>query len=125
MNVFTFSLVELMFAVFSPPIAMWADDSVLMLIILVLITTQPFAINQYHSSTEWVDQLSYTIRIPSVITKGNLKPPHKEICLGERVGWIKKTVRNSGKFLATPVFISINLTVFLVIVVQWTKWVTF
>ena len=51
MNVFTFSLVELMFAVFSPPI----DDSVLMLIILVLITTQPFAINQYHSSTQSVD----------------------------------------------------------------------
>ena len=40
---------------FSPPVAMWADDSVLMLIILVLITTQPFAINQYHSSTESVD----------------------------------------------------------------------
>ena len=32
MNVFTFSLVELMFAVFSPPTAMGADDSVLMLI---------------------------------------------------------------------------------------------
>ena len=29
---FTLSLVELIFTVFSPPIVMWADDSVLMLI---------------------------------------------------------------------------------------------
>ena len=29
---FTLSLVELIFAVFSPPIVMWADDSLLMLI---------------------------------------------------------------------------------------------
>ena len=29
---FTLSLVELIFAVFSPPIVMWADDSVLMLL---------------------------------------------------------------------------------------------
>ena len=29
---FTLSLVDLIFAVFSPPIVMWADDSVLMLL---------------------------------------------------------------------------------------------
>ena len=74
MNVFTFSLVELMFAVFSPPIFIGADDSANAYKYQCSLTTQPFAINQYHSSTQSVELYLYsTIRIPSVITKGKFE----------------------------------------------------